>query len=201
MKTYSRGYLIGVLVFSFFIIFSYVFQLSQSKLVTRQVTLKTNPVYDYSVNKGVRYWVALSFYEMDGKFEISGANYQYLDHPEFLREIKKDTVVTVIYSDRNIVQLSKYGYTFIDSVTSKYHMRQNVLFANVLFTSGLCTCLLIFLLRKVMNVRLFLLISKYFLGVLFCVLFITYLIASYYIDDRFISSSWTQWPLEKRKSN
>lgn len=121
MKNYNRGYLIGVVFFSLLLFSTYVRPLFPKKPITRQVTLKADPVYDYRANKGVRYWVSLVFYEMTGKFEISGTNYQYLDHPEFLREIKKDTTVTITYSENYIMQLSKYGYTYIDSVTSEYH--------------------------------------------------------------------------------
>jgi hypothetical protein len=199
MKKIIRNYIFGISIFSVLILLTYVHDLYKPKLITKELTLKTDPKYDYISNKGTRYWIDLTFYELKDKLEISGTYYQYLEHPRFLKEIRKDSVVTVTYSDDFIKQLSKSGHKYMDPDASTYHGEQNALFARILFIAALLTCLIPFLFRKVMEEETFLTVTKNFGALIIGVLILTGLITAMFIDVRFIEADWTKYPIEKRR--
>ncbi|MBS1667630.1 MAG: hypothetical protein JST58_09665 [Bacteroidetes bacterium] len=199
MKKINRNYIIGISILSVFLLLTYAHHLYKPTLITRKVTLKTNPKYDFKTYKGVQYWIDLSFNEIKGNLEISGTYYQYLEHPLFLKEVKKDSVVTITYTNNFIRQLSKDGHNYMDPIASEYHWEQNAMFARILFFVALLTCLIPFLFQKIMDEDTFLTISKNFGAIIFVILVLTGLITYSFIDPKFINSDWTKYPIEKRR--
>lgn len=172
----------------------------ENNLITKNVTLATCPKYDFfSGTKGSRYWIELNFIEFPEKLEISGFDYAYLNHPLFVEQLKKDSIISISYSDGWIRQLSKNGKTFMDPVASKNSSVQNMKAALLIFIVGFIFCLIIALVSYIIPEKHFLILMKHFGKIIFSLLIITMFIISLVFKSSDIDAGWTKYPVKNRR--
>lgn len=202
MNTLNKNYVVGISIISFLVFLTYLNEILRPhrKFITRTVVLKADPKYDFKTYKGSDYWIDLYFYGTEDKFEIGGGFYQYLNHPIFLKEVKKDSTITITYADGFIEQLSKNNFDYIDREASLKHIAKNTLSARVIFITALITTLLPFLFRKIINEDTFLSISKNFGVIIIVILIITCFVTCQYIGPKYLDATWTKYPVERRRS-
>jgi hypothetical protein len=201
MDKILKNYRVGIIVFSVLLLLTYTNRLvkSNKETVSKTVTLKSDPKYDYKTYKGTSYWIDMNFYEIADKLVIQGVYYQYLNHPKFLKEILKDTTVTIIFSNDNIIQISKNGFDYLEPEASKIHWEQNANFARILFLTALLTYLIPYLFRHKIGEKRFLALTKKIGLFIISIVVIVGLCASWFFDNNILNSDWTKYPLEKRR--
>jgi hypothetical protein len=201
MERKLKNYRFGIILFSILILLTYLGRLVRpyQKIITKTVTLKQDPKYDYKTYKGTLYWINMYFYEIEDKMEIAGVYYCYLNHPKFLKEILKDTTVTIVYSGDNITQISKNGFDYLEPETSRNHWEQNANFTRILFLTALLTCLIPYLFRHKIGEERFIALTKNFALLIIPILIVVGLFASLFFDSNVSDADWTKYPVEKRK--
>jgi|GEM_PF-6489645 len=139
----KRQYWIGVLVFSFFLLSTFIGmpEYTQDELTTKQVTLSKKPVFKETHGKGKSYWVELFFLGDPKKYEISGIDYKFINYGLFINNLLNGDRVTIKVKGEKIYSFEKNGIEYMNFEKARYYKSRNKVFSRGIFITGLICCI------------------------------------------------------------
>jgi hypothetical protein len=111
-REYRNATLLATLILFLFIFTDKT--IDKNKITEKKLVLTEKPVFKESGRKFTRYWVELKFEGENKVYEISEADYKYLQPDEFEKEIDQGDTLVISGIENQIYYLKKDGKEYLD---------------------------------------------------------------------------------------
>ena len=149
-KQFRTGLIVSsIIVFALLIWPGNKIDTTQAEFIKEKVVLDSKPIFDEERHgkSGTEYFVKLSFKDYNKELRITGIDYTFLKHEDFLKINSGDTL-EIARTSNKIHSLVKNGVDYLNYAKAETNRGLNIYFLGYLFIPIILLCLIVQFFKK-----------------------------------------------------